>query len=53
MSGLCCAIAETRHGVKVMLIHDCSVLRQALGTAVAQAMNDCVILENIDIKKTQ
>ena len=31
----------------------CSVLGQALGTAVAQAVNDNVILENVDIKKLQ
>lgn len=31
----------------------CSVLGQALGTAVAQAVNDDVALENVDIKKLQ
>lgn len=31
----------------------CSVLGQALGTAVAQAIKDGVVLENVDIKKLQ
>lgn len=31
----------------------CSALGQALGTAVAQAVNDDVTLENVDIKKLQ
>ncbi len=31
----------------------CAILGQALGTAVAQAINDCVQLEKTDIKKLQ